>query len=233
MSGWPVSISVTHPYLRHSSPKRTFFWCQFRRVVHLLFTHVLHNSAEGYEIMGMPAPQAITTIDELLALPEDGMRHELLDGEHVVTPAPKFQHQDVLGQLLVVLHEALQERDDLVVLSSPADIYLGPRTLVQPDLFIVQVEQERRKDIHWKDVPTPLLVVEILSPTTAARDRGKKRRIYLDSGVGEYWIVDIDAQIIERWRSGDERPEIVHGELIWELTAGISGSVDVPTLFAR
>jgi Uma2 family endonuclease len=194
--------------------------------------HVLHNSAEGYEIMGMPAPEAITTIEELLALPEDGMRHELLDGEHVVTPAPRFQHQDVLREVFALLYDALRERTDLIVLTSPADIYLGPRTLVQPDLFIVQIDPERRKQISWKEVPRPLLTVEILSPSTAARDRGKKRRIYLESGIEEYWIVDIDACVIERWKKDDERPEIVDGELVWDLSAGVSGTVDVPKLFA-
>ena len=182
--------------------------------------------------MGMPAPESVTTVEELLALPEDGMRHELLDGEHVVTQAPSFRHQHVLGEIWAVLREAARERADAIVLASPADIHLGPRTLVQPDLFIVRVEPDQREHIAWKDVPAPLLAVEILSPATAARDRGKKRRIYLESGVEEYWIVDIDAHVIERWKRGDERPEIVDGQLMWHLSAGIGGTVDLPKLFA-
>ena len=183
--------------------------------------------------MGMPAQEAITTIEELLALPEDGMRHELLDGEHVVTPSPRFIHQLILGEVWEHLRSAVGDREDVTVLSSPADIYLGPRTLVQPDLFIVSVAPERRATIAWKDVATPLLAVEILSPSTASRDRGKKRRIYLDSGIEEYWIVDIDARLIERWRADDDRPEIVDGELHWELSIGVSGVVDVAMLFEK
>jgi hypothetical protein len=58
--------------------------------------------------MGMPAQEAITTIEELLALPEDGMRHELLDGEHVVTPSPRFIHQLILGEVWELLAERRQ-----------------------------------------------------------------------------------------------------------------------------
>ncbi len=181
----------------------------------------------------MPAQQEITTIEALLALPDDGMRHELLDGEHVVTPSPRFVHQLVLGEVWEHLRDAVGDRDDIDVLSSPADIYLGPRTLVQPDLFIVSVDSERRANIAWKDVSTPLLAVEILSPSTASRDRGKKRRIYLEAGIEEYWIVDIDARLIERWCIGNERPEIVDGELRWELSVGVSGVVDVAALFEK
>jgi len=199
----------------------------------LILRHALRTSAEGGQIVGMPAQQEITTIEALLALPDDGMRHELLDGEHVVTPAPRFVHQLVLGEVWEYLRNAVGDRDEIDVLSSPADIHLGPRTLVQPDLFIVSVAPERRANIAWRDVPTPLLAVEFLSPSTASRDRGKKRRIYLDAGIEEYWIVDIDARLIERWRVGDDRPEIVEDVLHWELSAGVSGSIEVPGLFER
>lgn len=181
--------------------------------------------------MGMPASESITTIDELLALPEDGMRHELLDGEHVVTPAPAFVHQRVHSRLWLHLKTAVGDRDDLDALTSPADIHLGPRTLVQPDLLVVTVDPERWATLAWRDVPTPLLTVEILSPSTAARDRSKKRRLYLEAGVEEYWVVDIDARLIERWRPGDERPEVVDSELRWELSVGVSGVVDMATVF--
>lgn len=181
--------------------------------------------------MGMPAPQAITTIEELLALPEDGLRHELLGGEHVVTPAPAWVHQRVLGRIWYALRTLTESRDDLDALSSPADIHLGPRTLVQPDLFIVTIDPARRSDMPWRDVPTPVLAVEILSPSTAARDRGKKRRLYLEAGIEEYWIVDIDGKLVERWRAGDERPEIVDKELRWELSVGVAGTLDIARLF--
>jgi Uma2 family endonuclease len=181
--------------------------------------------------MAMPAPQTVTTIEELLALPDDGMRHELLDGEHVVTPAPALLHQRVLGELYVELRQAVVEHAALELFLSPADVRLGPRTLVQPDLFIIGSDPEQRPR-EWTEVGIPLLAVEVLSPSTAARDRGKKRRLYLDAGVEEYWIVDLDARLVERWRQGDERPEMVDGLLEWSVS-GASGSLEVATLFER
>jgi Uma2 family endonuclease len=179
----------------------------------------------------MPAPQPVTTIEELLALPEDGMRHELLDGEHVVTPAPALLHQFVLGELYAELRQAVAEHAGLELFLSPADIRLGPRTLVQPDLFIISSDPEQRPR-EWSEVGIPLLAVEVLSPSTAARDRGKKRRLYLEAGVEEYWIVDLDARLVERWRQGDERPEMVDGMLEWSV-GGAAGTLDVAGLFER
>ena len=168
--------------------------------------------------MGMPATYgAMTTIEELLALPEDGMRHELLDGVHVVTPAPQYLHQKAVLELELALAAALRDRTDAEVLGSPADIVLGPRTLVQPDVFVIRRSPEK-PICNWADVGVPLLAIEVLSPGTAARDRGVKRRIYQNAGVGEYWIVDLDARIVERWTPADERPEVVDGTLRWMVT---------------
>jgi len=81
--------------------------------------------------MAMPTRlEEVTTIEQLLALPDDGLRHELLDGFHVVTPAPAHPHQAVLHELEVVLGVALEDCTALAVLPSPADIRFGPRTLV-------------------------------------------------------------------------------------------------------
>lgn len=89
--------------------------------------------------MAMPTRHgSVTTIEDLLALPEDGLRHELLDGLHVVTPAPEYLHQSILGTVGFVLRKALEGSQELELLYSPADIVLGPKTLVQPDLFVVR-----------------------------------------------------------------------------------------------
>ena len=182
--------------------------------------------------MAMPTRQSsITTIEDLLALPEDGLRHELLDGAHVVTPAPELPHQGVLGQFGFLLSKTLEGNEELVVLYSPADIVLGPKTLVQPDLFVVRKQpgQVLRK---WSEVGVPVLAVEVLSPSTAARDRGKKRSIYQKAGVGEYWIVDLDARLVERWRPGDTRPEVLDDVLVWEpFPSIVPMRIDLPALF--
>ena len=141
--------------------------------------------------MGMPARVSVTTIPDLLAIPADGLRHELLDGEHVVTPAPTLRHQLAVRAMVHALEESLWNVRVVHLLTSPADIVLGPRTLVQPDIFVVHRDPDDPPR-SWSDVGIPLLALEILSPSTAARDRGKKRQLYLDAGVQEYWIVDID-----------------------------------------
>ncbi len=183
--------------------------------------------------MGMPAmPEPVISIEELLALPEDGMRHELLDGEHVVTPAPSFNHQRAVKEFVRALDADIGDQDEVEWLTSPADIILGPRTLVQPDLFIT-VQKSSKAVKSWTDVGTPRIAIEILSPSTAARDRNQKRRLYLEAGVEEYWIVDVDARVVERWRHGDKRPEIIDGELRWSLQCGASGVIQLPEVFER
>ena len=78
-----------------------------------------------------------------------------------------------------------------------------------------------------------LLAIEVLSPTTARTDRQKKRRLYQTETVGEYWIVDADAQLIERWRPGDDRPEIVGDRIHWRCAGAAEPlSIDLPEFFA-
>ncbi len=181
--------------------------------------------------MSMPAAYPpITTIEELQALPDDGLRHELLDGVHVVTPAPALLHQRALRALWEHLRATLTGRADLEAFWSPADVVLGPRTLVQPDLFVVRRTPGQRLE-RWADVGVPMLAVEVLSPTTAPRDRGTKRRIYQRAGVAEYWIVDLDARLIERWHPEDRRPEVADEALEWALPDGATARLDVRQIF--
>ncbi len=170
--------------------------------------------------MGMPAQQQDLdwTVERAHALPDDGNRYEVLDGELFVTPAPIWRHQTAVGLLYSPLVAyALEQRIGWAVFA-PADVIFAPRRLLQPDIFVVP----------WRDLTAPnpspkatrlLLAVEVLSPSTARADRQRKRAIYQDEGVPEYWIVDVDARLIERWRPGDERPEIVTARLEWQPRA--------------
>ncbi|MEO8635636.1 MAG: Uma2 family endonuclease [Gemmatimonadales bacterium] len=178
----------------------------------------------------MPALRPVTTIDLLQALPDDGQRHELLDGVHAVTPSPSYAHQDLVGTLFFALRRAVEGRPDLKVLVSPADVRLGPRTLVQPDLFVLQIDPAQPPS-GWHEIGIPLLAIEVLSPSTAARDRGAKRRIYQGAGVGEYWLVDPDARIVERWTPLDHRPEIVDDRLTWQQDGSVIVELPLVTLF--
>jgi len=164
--------------------------------------------------MVMPARATVWTPELVRVLPDDGNRYEVVDGELLVTPMPAPIHQRLLGELLVAIDSYVERCALGETLPSPADISLDERSLVQPDLFVVP------RDVsptfaEWSDLSSLLLAVEILSPSTARADRTIKRRLYQRWPVGEYWIVDPDARLVERWRPGDERPEIVERELTW------------------
>jgi Uma2 family endonuclease len=179
--------------------------------------------------MGMP-DTIHWTREQVLNLPADGNRYELVDGELIVSPSPAMRHQWVLGTLFALLDPFVSSRTLGKVLWSPADLELETGQLTQPDLFVLPGAPVSGR---WEDAPLPLLIVEALSPSTARYDRGLKRRFYQRAGVPEYWIVDIDAQVVERWRSGDARPEVLDTELAWSpLDTSAPLVVSLPALFA-
>lgn len=116
---------------------------------------------------------------------------------------------------------------------SPADIEFDPATLVQPDVFVVPMVAGRRPKT-WADIRGLLLAIEVLSPSTARADRTVKRRAYQRAGVPEYWVVDLDARLIERWRPSDDRPEVLAERLAWQPDPSVPlFELDVPRFFAQ
>ena len=140
-------------------------------------------------------------------------RYELVDGELLVTMSPVFAHQRVLGEFMVELDRYL-EREALGEVVPFLDVELEPETLVWPDLLVVPPEEGRR--LRRDDIPVRALelAVELLSPSSEYGDRGPKRRLY-QRHVPECWLVDLDARLVERWRPGDEHPEIRSERLDW------------------
>lgn len=173
------------------------------------------------------------TYDDLLAMPDDGQRYEIIEGELFVTPAPRLRHQRALTALFRLLDAYVTTERVGELFWSPADIQYGPRTLVQPDLFVAPFLDGKRI-VEWKDVKRLALAVEVLSPGTASRDRGVKRRLYQEQQTGEYWVVDLDGAVVERWLPGDERPEELRTTLRWWPTgAARSLPLDLVALFAE
>jgi Uma2 family endonuclease len=182
--------------------------------------------------MGMPAPHTDWTAEIARALPDDGRRYEVLDGELFVSPAPSFGHQWVVGDLWSVLQSYVRLHGLGWALMALADIEFSPKRLVQPDIFVVPRTGGPRPR-EWADVKALLLAVEVLSPTTARADRLRKRLIYQSEGVPEYWIVDPDARVVERWRPGDERPEVLAAVLRWQPRAAVpSLEIELAEFFA-
>lgn len=129
------------------------------------------------------------------AIPPDGKRYELIDGEVHVTPAPSPRHQELVGNLFVMLRAHF--RPPAKVFVSPIDVILTPHDVVQPDLVVVtNPAQISDRGIEGP----PLLVVEVLSPTTTVYDRTTKSQRYAALGVPHYWIVDPATRRVECYR---------------------------------
>jgi Uma2 family endonuclease len=171
--------------------------------------------------MGMPVQQTEWTAEMARALPDDGKRYEVLDGELYVSPAPSWKHQAVLQRLFLIVHAYVEAHGLGWTMLSPADIEFSPRRYVQPDLFVVP-DEGTGEPSSWADVKRLLLAVEALSPTTARFDRQKKRPLFQKEGVPEFWILDIDSRLVERWRPRDERPEVISGIYEWQPKPGIA-----------
>lgn len=184
--------------------------------------------------MSMPvlAPHYWTAA-EVRALPEDGKRYECIDGELLVTPAPKFAHQAVVLEFALILKAYVAAQSFGTLCMSPADVEIEDEMIVQPDLFVAQ-GLDGSKIRNWDEIAALKLVIEVLSPGTARFDKGVKRRFYQRNGVEEYWIVDVEARLVERWTASDARPELLADELRW-LPAGTSEPlrIDLTGLFAR
>jgi Uma2 family endonuclease len=170
--------------------------------------------------MGMAAPTYYTA-DMVRALPDDGNRYELVHGELLVTPAPRAIHQRIAIRLAVALSGYLESHRVGEVLLSPADISWTDDTLVQPDVFVVELAEARTLD--WARMKTLLLAVEVLSPSTARADRFSKRRLYQEVGVPTYWIVDPERRCVEVWT-----PEATFPSIEWEAVSWLPAGATEP-----
>ena len=148
-------------------------------------------------------PAVKLTYEDYCAAPADN-RYELLGGELIMVPAPNIKHQTVQVKLTTRLGLFIEGRALGTLLTAPCDVFLSDSNIVQPDLLFVSREREHLLSDGEKVRGAPDLVVEILSPSTADKDRGSKRELYGRHGVAEYWLVDPIAETvsIHRQRGG-------------------------------
>ena len=141
-------------------------------------------------------PGVKLTYDDFLLFPDDGLRHELIDGEHYVTPSPNWDHQRISGRLYLAIGNYVLANPTGVIAYAPFDVVFTRFDVVEPDLLYLSNERARAvlTDANVQGVPN--LVVEILSKSTRKRDRTIKQQLYERSGVDEYWIVDPVANAI-------------------------------------
>ena len=143
--------------------------------------------------MAIVAGTSRLTYQEYAQFPDDGKRHEIIDGAHYVSPAPSVNHQRCAWRLVDVLAAVFERPGKGEVLFAPVDVELTENDIVQPDFVVVL--SERASIIEpSRIVGAPDLVVEIVSPSSRDHDTVHKLALYERTGVGEYWIVDRDAE---------------------------------------
>lgn len=174
----------------------------------------------------MPIVEARVGYADLLDMPDDGRRYEIHGGELVVVPSPLPRHQMAVQSVFLLLEGHARDTGGIALLA-PLDIVLDEFHVVQPDIVFFRAE---RRNLVQPDAVTrhpPDIAVEVLSPSTAAVDRGRKMRIFATYGVPEYWIVDplrkrIDVHALEdgayRLAQAAAADHVVRSVLLPDLT---------------
>jgi Uma2 family endonuclease len=147
-----------------------------------------------------PSPKQIKesgwTVEDYYQLPEDGNQYEIISGKLELKPSPTTTHQRISQQLLRTMLDSCEL--DYIIMHAPIDVILSENDTRQPDLLMVH--RSREEIIEERGVVGPPdLVVEIISPSSAKRDRTMKRETYARHGVPEYWIVDPSNLTIEQY----------------------------------
>ena len=161
----------------------------------------MYDEYTGDRSMEWPASRDTRlTYDDFVLFPDDGMRHEIIDGEHYVTPSPSVRHQLLIGRLHFEIESWLRQQSRAgQVFLSPLDVLFTRWDIVEPDLLFVTPDQEQILTDENVQGP-PALVIEIASPGTRKRDEGIKLQLFDRGGVREYWLVDPERDRITVWR---------------------------------
>ena len=138
------------------------------------------------------------TYSDYIHFPDDGRRHEIIDGVHYVSPSPTNPHQAISRHIQFALYRQIELLGKGYVINAPMDLELSLVDVVQPDLIVVLAEN-RSVVIPSRVRGVPDLLVEILSPSTSERDQDLKLSLYEQSGVAEYWVVDGEDRRVDRY----------------------------------
>ena len=183
------------------------------------------SSMAGSDRVRAAASVVKLTYDDFVHFPDDGKRHELIDGEHYVTPSPNTRHQEISGRMFFLTTTWLEAHPVGKVFYAPFDVVFTMFDVVEPDLLYMSHERARTVLTEKHVAGAPELVVEIVSKGTRKRDETTKRRLYERSNVAEYWVVDPEVEVIRVYRrAGDafarpmelsrERDDVLRTELL-------------------
>jgi Uma2 family endonuclease len=170
------------------------------------------------------------TYDDFLLFPDDGKRHELIDGEHYVTPSPNVSHQRVAGTLFGVIWTHLQSHPIGEVFMAPLDVVMSRHDVVEPDILYVSNDRRAQILTTLNLQGAPDLAIEVTSKATRKRDETIKRRLY-ERGVSEYWVVDPEIAVVRVYRrEGDRfaRPRELSRESGDVLTTPLLSGLEIP-----
>ena len=158
----------------------------------------------GSDDVKAAAPAVKLTYDDFVLFPDDGKRHELIDGEHYVTPSPNINHQRVAGTLFGVIWTHLQSHPLGEVFIAPLDVVISRHDVVEPDVLFVSNERRAELLTEANVQGSPDLVIEVASRRTRKRDETIKRRLY-ERGCSEYWVVDPEIEVVRIYRREGDR----------------------------
>jgi Uma2 family endonuclease len=180
----------------------------------------------GDEVRSERTRAARLTYDDLVLFEADGLRHELIDGEHYVTPSPNTRHQRLVGRLFAAFVLYLRDHPEAgEAFLAPFDVVFTDYDVVEPDLLFVASDQSGIvTDKHVRGAPA--IVIEILSPGTRKADEKIKYRLFERNGVREYWIVDPELDVVKVCRRAAD------GSLprVEELSADAAETLTTPLL---
>jgi len=185
----------------------------------------------GTDRMGVNSHAVKLTYDDFVHFPDDGKRHELIDGEHYVTPSPNTKHQRTSGTLYFLIRTWLEAHPIGQMFAAPYDVVFSEFDVVEPDLLYLSNERAAQvlTPLHARGIPE--LVIEIASKGTRKRDETTKRRLYERVGVSEYWIVDPEIDVVRVHRREDDRfgrPIELSREARDVLTTPLLPGLDLP-----
>lgn len=183
----------------------------------------------------MAALPRLLTYADLLDMPDDGSRREIVAGELLVNPAPRIRHQAILLALQEELLAFFGPERAYRPLPAPVELRVSPYDVVQPDLVVLPRSVVSQKGLRNFIEEPPLLVVEILSPSSVTADRRAKMALYARFGIPEYWIVDPDRQTLDAHELADKAYVLIEerepGKLHSRVFPGLTLETDA--LFSR
>ena len=151
----------------------------------------------------MATHRVVLTYEDYAAMPDDGRRYEIHEGELSVTPVPGVPHQEIVGNLYILLRQHVDARALGKVLVAPVDVILATTSIVQPD--VVYIETARLTVVSGRGIEgPPSLAVEVISPSTPAIDRKTKLQLYARYRVPYYWIADPAMRAVDAYELADD-----------------------------